>query len=839
MDLDDALDWSDIRATACSKLDAREINVRWSSWQQSGSVGLSGSASFHLRVSPQKSPTVPGDTSNAGAITYMNSLLGRLGPLESRLAYNQLWNSGNRKRRDWMCGKCRMKHSTRGYADDTAQSRKPFGLDGRIDMEDHESVVRPVPYSQQEQVTQRAWSLSVSKEGEASHWLPRKRRHSLGQSEDAPAGSRGMLRKDDDGPRGYQIDRDDLPKGLDPDDPTLDAKQASALSLGHETLWEQFGSYSAETEPERPPLQQLQQYTPLQASSEAAHEDEEGEFDTFSTGLRKRTATQDYLLDVDYAAEVPAALLKQEPDRVIRSLVAASQANDLDYIRSIPRTTFSEILRLLHPKFSIQKLANAHLELSVAMVRQMGITPIDYVVKDYLSVILEIVAIRRAAGKPLGANDYTTLLRCGRSLGNRRLTDLIWRKMLADGIAPTTKVYNHYMATLVFSDAYSAHTRQKRRVIPFNMLARQTPTLGRAFQGYRVNEKGLKHTVMDIFGDMLRNEAIADEESFRIVITAAAREGDLETVKSVLKKVWEIDADGLLTGKSEESIAPKPMKRDGPLFPTSKLLFTIAHAFGINNNIPAALRIVDFVARSYQIKISRAVWAQLFEWTFVLACPRTVAHRHAGDLPKQSVKSLWDTMTSAPYLIKPTMGMYNRLISNLSMREWSSEMFKYMEEGRLLYRESTRKAHIAFITLDSATKGQLKTQRVPIEQLRTRWEYLDLLRKRNLLWFQRWLRLLLGNNSSWGSLSHQDDWNLHQLPRILWMWRAFAPTEVTYQIPSGTVSLLFRNQIEIDQSRDVRHGIYREQEQVLGRTPRYVGNFWTRRRYRSRRKRIA
>lgn len=196
-------------------------------------------------------------------------------------------------------------------------------------------------------------------------------------------------------------------------------------------------------------------------------------------------------------------------------------------------------------------------------------------------------------------------------------------------------------------------------------------------------------------------------------------------------------------------------------------------------------------------------------------------------------------MTSAPYLIKPTMGMYNRLISNLSMREWSSEMFKYMEEGRLLYRESTRKAHIAFITLDSATKGQLKTQRVPIEQLRTRWEYLDLLRKRNLLWFQRWLRLLLGNNSSWGSLSHQDDWNLHQLPRILWMWRAFAPTEVTYQIPSGTVSLLFRNQIEIDQSRDVRHGIYREQEQVLGRTPRYVGNFWTRRRYRSRRKRIA
>lgn len=171
---------------------------------------------------------------------------------------------------------------------------------------------------------------------------------------------------------------------------------------------------------------------------------------------------------------------------------------------------------------------------------------------------------------------------------------------------------------------------------------------------------------------MLKDGAVANEESFRIVMTALAREGDLETVQSILHRMWNINVDGLRKGKDEEALKPKYMDPSNPLRPTANLLFTVAHAFGINNDIPIALRLVDFIARHYDLQIPRETWEQLFEWTFVLSLPRTGVKARTdgtreGELPQQAVANLWNTMTGTAYLIKPTMGMYNHLMRNLQM----------------------------------------------------------------------------------------------------------------------------------------------------------------------------
>lgn len=269
------------------------------------------------------------------------------------------------------------------------------------------------------------------------------------------------------------------------------------------------------------------------------------------------------------------------------------------------------------------------------------------------------------------------------------------------------------------------------------------------------------------------------------------------------------------------------------LYPSTRLLFTIAHAFAINNALPTALSTVDHVARRFAIPISLGVWDQLFEWTFVLACPRGAAHRHHGDLPRQAVKALWDTMVSPPYNIKPTIGMYNRLICNLFQRQWSPQMYYYMQAGLKLYRSSVLSAYRAFDTFEQATleSGSGPISLPPkraIEQLRRNFEYRDVLRARNLLWVKRWLRLLLANNSKWSRLDGESAWTLQSMPRILWEWRNFAPSLVQYEIKGGRVEFEVRSEETVRMGRAIKEKRRRSRDMVLARSPKFVGEVWLR-----------
>ena len=411
-----------------------------------------------------------------------------------------------------------------------------------------------------------------------------------------------------------------------------------------------------------------------------------------------------------------------------------------------------------------------------------------------------------------------------------------------DGLIPDTACYNYYMAASVWNGIHVAADRHKTRVIPFTLLARRAVRLGRGFSGYAVGDGGLKAKVLKIFSEMLKVGATADEESFCNVITAAAREGDMITVKSVLRKVWDIDVDGLYNAE-KNSIESTPVDKSSPFRPTSKLLFTIAHAFGINNNIPAALRVTDFIARRHDIPISLEVWSQLFEWTFVLATPRTglLARKHGtntGQLPKQSVLSLWDTMTGAPYFVKPTMGMYNHLIKNLQHRDSPQTLYGKMKEGWEIYSEHRRRAHKAFQHLKREAEKQENDPdtmpSIPLETLRREWEYLDLVRLRDVFWICRWLRLLLSTTRASVRTNQYEDvgWSLCQIPTILWEWRAYAPKMVRYETSGGVVEILMRTEEEMDTNRWWKERRSQEIRTVVEKVPLFVGDEWTMGRHR-------
>lgn len=738
----------------------------------------------------------------------MTSLLARLGHLETRTTAQTLWSSGKRKRGDWVCRECRARkvlQQRRGYGDDSL--RLPVD----------QSLFPPRELKEEDEKDRTFRSVPAGRERARAQVAHRDRwGYSPGD---------GTVRRRAQADDGFA--EHDASSGIGQDDDRTASQESS-----QDMLWERFEQVEDEGATAEDDVDGVR----------APTRDITDEFgvDTGGQAFSLHAERDASLLHLDYAARLHEALLRREMDLTARCLFAASQANDLDFIRSIDSATFSEILNVVEPANSIDRLASAHLEISGAMAKQLGIASMHKIAWEHSQVVSEIVAIRRSAGIKPTRSDYAVLLRSARDLGNRRMAHHLWRKLQEDGHVPDIACYNYYMAVVIFDRVHNASSRHKLRIIPFHMLARKAARPGAAFLSYRTGTGGVKEKVMYIFGQMLKNGVIADEESFRVVIMAAAREGELSAVKSVLRKVWNVDVDALLAGKDEAEILPKQLPKDSPLYPTSKLLFAIAHAFGINNDIPTALRLVDFVARHYNLPIEQEVWSQLFEWTFVLACTRTGAKSRVdgtkkGQLPLQSVLNLWETMTGAPYFVQPTMGMYNRLIKNLFYRDMSPAVVEKMEEGRQIYLQSIAKAKSLWTQLRAEVK--LAQHRTPdqegpastsLEHLRSEWEHADLLRKRNHFWLRRWLRLLLATLRKRALYDTSGDWALRHIPRMLWEWRVFTPTVVRYETAGGQLEITMRTQEELGEHA-VRGASSRfAQRGVLRRVPRWVGQGWLR-----------
>ncbi|KAK3115477.1 hypothetical protein LTR53_005134 [Teratosphaeriaceae sp. CCFEE 6253] len=709
----------------------------------------------------------------------MTSVLARLGHLESRTVIQSIRRPAKRKREEWACRWCRASEVPwRGYSAD--HSLKGTVGDSMLQLGDEPKV---------------------SGRGDDTRDSSRSGgEHSDTASLDAPTG-------ESDGERWSAEDWNIVDRI---------ASQESAQAA----LWERFeNAEDVETDG----LDGIE--SAPDTGDDAPSEDGQGH-----TWDQPRDET---LLDIDYVSTLPDAMARGGPDLVARCLLAASKAQDRDFIRGLTQETFAEILRLLEPRNTIDKLASAQVELSEATRRVIGIAPMDRVAFEYSALVSEITSLRRSGGLKLTLMDYTVLLRVARDLGKPDMARVMWRNMQIDGRTPDVECYNLYMAGRVFNRMHSASTRHKLRIIPFNMLARTARNRGEAFSGFRVGERGLKEQVNAIFREMLSNGVRANLDSFRLVITAAAREGDMATVKAVLGKVWNIDVEAMLAGTPEADMTPNQFPGDSPLSPTSNLLFTIAHAFAINNDIPTALRLVDFVARHYDLNITLETWEHLFEWTFVLAVPRlgvkaATDGTRTGQLPVRSVLSLWDTMTGPPYDVQPTMGMYNHLIKMLWHHDSSPLVLERMAEGHQLYEESISDAHTRWKALRKAIvrSGRGLPVAESLETLRGDFEHAELIRRRNSFWCQRWLRLLLSSLRSFmrieisGDLAHRD------IPRLLWRFRYVAPRHVWYETATGLVEFETRSQEDIDAWESARREHIRRRERWLSMVPKYIGNDW-------------
>jgi len=554
--------------------------------------------------------------------------------------------------------------------------------------------------------------------------------------------------------------------------------------------------------------------------TEGVHEDA-SDLDDLGANIATQTRVNDASdpSPIDHAcmrAEMEQALLEQHPDRMLRVLQRAV-ANP-EYLESIPNTTFSEILQLLRPENLLGEMVEIHQDLSDAFVTRNGIKTLRTIVYEYTEIILDLITKRRDTGRSLALADYEALLDVARATGSSSVVRVIWRALQNDQLEPDLACYNQYLGSMVSNDKLAEH-RHTTRVTEMNMTQRIKPRpLGR-YNNYRLMDGGIKQEVMSFFTVMLKNGIVANEESYCYAINALAREGDVKGFERILHQVWGINtwAVSRYTGAGEEPQPGVAVKPGTSLYPTNELLWTVAHAYSINNDVPGALRVVDYLMRQYNIKADVHVWEELFRWTFVMAAHRGT--NHGGRLlPKESVSNLWNTMTQAPYRVKPTMRMYNSMVKILALGGRTDDMLVRMEEGLQLALQNRKKCARAYSKLGRANSGLKAVLERKFDEAS-----LERLRDTNLL--RRWLGLAHWSMAQRSRVDSKGDWSLQIFPKLMLdpRWAPFLTSKVAYESNAGLIELQIRDPdtiladaIKKWQGKEVIDNIMRDSQRVLG-----------------------
>lgn len=545
------------------------------------------------------------------------------------------------------------------------------------------------------------------------------------------------------------------------------------------------------------------------------------------------------LPDLDYETWLPIAIEENDQDKVARCMYAARDRVDFEFIRSISEAVFTDILNVLSPRRNVRELSNAYMEISEHMAKQIGVMQVDRLMLDHGKVLHQVAVMRSRSGHRLTDAQYLILLKSAVDLGSSALTKWLWRDMQVDGVLPDLDMYNAYLASFIWAGHNNSTARHRERVINFNMTQRKGKRKDMPFQNYHIGVPGgIREKSMEILNAMLKDGISASEETYCSLITAAAREGEMDTVQSILRTVWDIDVKHVMRLNSGDAAVPKPkaLPRDSKQYPTTKLLWTIAHAWGINNKIPTALRLVDYVSREYDVAIDENVWAVLFEWTFVLASRRTGTNardddRRIGQLPKVAVESLFDTMTRAPYFVKPTMGMYNRLIKSLSVRGMADAVSFRMAQGNALHETAKIARREGWSLLKQCLLYQERGQEHSSPEVaRRQWENALVVCARNRLWMKRWVRLFLKSLTTWQRrrTGHENirthDFTLNHVSRLLLDWHKYAGAHVKYELPTGILEIQLQSEEDMLRVALWRERVWRDRAATMEKTNLLAGD---------------
>ncbi|OGM40576.1 hypothetical protein ABOM_011073 [Aspergillus bombycis] len=491
-----------------------------------------------------------------------------------------------------------------------------------------------------------------------------------------------------------------------------------------------------------------------------------------------------------------------QPDQVMDALL---DPRNEELVGSMPQTVFVEVFHLLSPAYFVVPYREIHRPIHPSAAKIKRFESLDSIFNDFATKLATVVSIRRSAGQFLGLAEYTHLLDCARSIGDALMADYIWHSMTEDEVVPDVTCYNYYMEAKVWDKAYTGRERYHTRMTPYAYRKRRFFHQNVGWEGYRTAEKSVRKEVLQIFNEMTEQGYHGDETSFINVMLASSRVGHVQGMKNVLKVAWNIDIDALATLDQSELPPATSYDRSSPLYPSSRLLFAIAHAFGTNNDISGALRAIEFVSNSYDIPVPEPVWLELLERAFVLSRNRfgPDAKRNAlGKVPPEFVKGVFETMTSSNFNVRPTVDVHRILAKTAWDQARLSEFQHHMCAAYDLLRETRQKRRTARDIIEaylggaSSSGSSRRRSRIDTTLLQSRgfaeavhtYDVLRLRTAQHTITMERFARLLV-THKRWTGRDNPV-WERCLLPKVLEEWKDFLPQSVQYHIRGGLVDLL-------------------------------------------------
>lgn len=525
------------------------------------------------------------------------------------------------------------------------------------------------------------------------------------------------------------------------------------------------------------------------------------------------------------------------PADIAFKLAEASQDEDL--LRSIPGTTWTEIIRQLNPKTWTPQVRGVHRSVNVErLFAGTSLSP-SASVRNHKRILSEVTRVRRGAGLRLGLADYRLLLEYAGRMSSFRMAKDLWEDMNADGVRPDIECYNALMEASLYD------SKQRLR-----LLRGASPNRDNAGEGHQLWKSGIFSTVEHVFERMKADaEVEPDTRSCCAVLTAMSRDHKTTSMADTLKRLWNLDVRAMANGEALEP--PKRYPRGHRLYPNSRLLVTIADTFGVHGGISMAMRLIDTISRHYDVPVKRNVWHQLLMWTWIhaRASSRSLLASRAGDakarirntddVPEEEqlklttreedkdqrrglfwrFQSLFDTMLSSSNgRMTPSLHVLHMATTN-GLRLHASGSFSFTQPavvGKLMLsrivqlQRSARQSALELFVHERQT-GEPRSPKSPAK-LHRHLDESTMDRRIAISYLQRWSRHVLESGMPDSLVENRcaedrdiiEEWRLRGLPSFLLQWRSFAPSSIRYQVPSGIVELRHRSADEIVASRTTR-----------------------------------
>ncbi|KAM7193775.1 hypothetical protein V8F20_008250 [Naviculisporaceae sp. PSN 640] len=532
--------------------------------------------------------------------------------------------------------------------------------------------------------------------------------------------------------------------------------------------------------------------------------------------------------------------------KLISQAIAAQNTRGSDWpahasIALLPGTVFSELLRSLDPLNTLSReldsTAGIHVGPGMAMETPIGqefdIWGVRKVNATLLRRLLVAVELRLKAGCRLTSSDYQVLLRAAGSASDYESIKAIWTLIIQQRLPLHGGIYHDFLrARFLTEPLYTQYNLEWLRVRPLSMVTqkeefnpcftkvKRLSQLVRKRVRRQVERFGQNRTKITTVNYLYRNMRKGmpplrlykhvtaslyplEETVISALIIAFGRAGRLEFVEEViLPRYWNVCITRRTTDVGGWEVTPGdtvPFGHDDPMRPTERLIEAVIDCYGVNGEVARAQKVALAISHRYNIPMTTELWSKLFRWAYVAGCNVSREEWTTIDmadklLEKGTLESIWDTMVSEPYNLKPDFTQHCLLITTMVRQGQYREAIQIMtEQLGPMYRNIQAELEAAFCK-------EAMTRAMGVENAhKTKKTWSDALVRKHAAWywFQRLCRTLLVTTRYPESASDPPDYEFttQVMPQFIDRFRDVMPRSVRYQGISGTVHLVNVQQV--------------------------------------------